>query len=379
MIVGLTIILAGLLGAAFFAGTETSLIALFRKRQILKHLPASVSKWIENPEDLFSVTLIGTNISIILTSSVTTKLLIKHFGDVGEIYSMVAVSIVGLILCEVLPKSIALRRPEAFSAKAIVPLDIAAIVLKPASKITNAISRWISRVIHRIVKPSKPANWDDFELVSQKGSLDISKSKEEMIRLLFEASSMSAFDLMTPRSEFTVIKNGEAEPYKTTSPIAVEDDRGTIVGLLKPEASKADPETAFFPENTPILRLFASMFDSKIEAALVINEYGEVTGMIDRGRIAAFLCGINETHLRENPNKDGIFIFQASTEIAEIEETLGVDIPKGPYKSLAGFIEEIRHCIPPAGSKFVWNNLIFTIIDASPKQILLVRIERLNR
>lgn len=190
---------------------------------------------------------------------------------------------------------------------------------------------------------------------------------------------MSAFDLMTPRSEFAVVKNGEAKPYKTASPIAVEDDRGTIVGLLKAGTSKADPETAFFPEKTPILRLFASMFESKIEAALVINEYGEVTGMIERRKIAAFLCGVTESPHRKNSGKDGFFIFQASTEIAEIEETLGIDIQKGPYKTLGGFITEIRHHIPPVGSKFIWNNLIFTIIEASSKQILLVRIDRLDR
>lgn len=373
MLISLFIILISLLGSFFFSGTETALIALFRKRHVLKHLPASVGFWLENPEDILSVMLLGNNISNILISSVTTKLFIQYFGIVGSLYSLIIVSVVVLIFGEVLPKSMALSRPEAFSAKAIVPLDIAAIVLKPASKITNTISRWISRVIHRIVKPSKPVNWDDLELVSQKGSLDISKSKEEMIHLLFEASSMSAFDLMTPRSEFVVIQSNEKAPCESSSPIAVEDHRGTIIGLVKAGSSKVDPETAFFPENTPVLRLFAGLFESKIDTALVINEYGEVTGSVDRAKIAAFLCGLPRAHTRPRDSRSHIFL--ATLGLSDIENALGVDFPKGPYKSLGGFIEEYLHQIPRSGYKFRWGNLNFTIIEANKKQIILVRID----
>ncbi|MCK5833719.1 DUF21 domain-containing protein [bacterium] len=387
MLLSVIIIVISLLGSAFFSGTETALISLFRKRNILKQLPAGVGNWLDNPEDILSVTLIGTNLCIVLASSVATNLFIKSFGDVGELYSLITISIVGLIFCEILPKSLGLMKPVSFSRKAILPLDIIAVILKPASSLTNALSRWIVAVFHKIVKPSKPADWNDFKLVSQQGTLDIGKSKEEIIHLLFEVSSLRAFDIMEPKTELLKIKLSElsnrCEDKGQSNYIAVEDEDGSIFGIfnrgssanLKEDIEKEIMDTVFIPENTSVLHLFTTMFQSDIDSVLIVNEHSEVTGMVERRDILAFLCGIQDTPNRETTIEDGSFVFKGTTELTELEDLFNTDFPKGQYRTLGGFIEEYRHEIPRAGTVFKWGKYIVTIEESTVKKVEKVRIK----
>jgi len=359
------------MGSSFFAGTETALISLVRRKSREKGIPAKVSNWLEKPEDIISVTLVGVNICIILGSSIATKLFVRGFGTAGEAYSIITMSVILLIFCEILPKSAALSHSEMFAEKTVVPLNISAIVLKPLSKAASALSGLLVKFIHLFLRPPEQANFEDFESVAESGALDVGESKEAMIRRLFDVADMRAFDLMTPKLALQTVKLGKSP--EGGGLVAIEDEEGEIIGLHRPNG---DGETAFFPENLPLLRLFAVMFESRIDSALIVNEHGEVTGAVERRRIARFLSGIPEAGDVRVLRGGDVFVVNGAMEMTALEELLGEDFPRGQFKTVGGFIEEHLHKIPHQGYRFRWESYLFTVEQSTDRKIGRIRIER---
>ncbi|MGC9315607.1 MAG: CNNM domain-containing protein, partial [bacterium] len=115
MIVSFAILILGLLGAAFFAGTETAFIKLLGSGEDRRDFPADIRMWLKRPQTIFSVSLVGTNICHILASSIATKISITLFPSRGELYSLLIMTVTILVFSEVIPKSRALAGPESFA------------------------------------------------------------------------------------------------------------------------------------------------------------------------------------------------------------------------------------------------------------------------
>ena len=124
MILSFFILILGLAGAAYFAGTETAFVKLLCFSEDNSGLPYNIRKWLKRPQTILSVTLIGTNICVILASSVATGIAEKLFARNGELFSLITITLVSLIFCEVLPKSRALAAPESFARFASKPFNI---------------------------------------------------------------------------------------------------------------------------------------------------------------------------------------------------------------------------------------------------------------
>ena len=388
MLLSIAIIVLGIAGSAFFSGTETAFTSLLRRKESLWHLPKNITRWLERPDELLSVTLIGTNVFVILASSVSAALFVERFGGAGEYYSLIVISLSILIFGEVLPKSMALDRSESFAKAVAAPLGIAGVLLKPFSKITNGLSGAVVKSIHFVLNPPKPPTYKDFEMVSTKGKLNIGESREAMIHLFFEVSATKAFDIMTPRSEMPTLRVSDDRDramarFEATgqSELPVEDDEGRIIGILAVSKAKsiegkgigAAVEKPFYvPENAPILSLFSDMYESGANSALVIDEHGDITGGITREALARFLIGEQKATYPERPFED--VVLSGSIDIHEFEEIIGEQIPRGPFKSLGGFIEEIAHEIPPVGARLVWKRWAFIILERSDKAVERVRV-----
>ena len=389
MLLSIAIIVLGIVGSAFFSGTETAFTSLLRRKESLWHLPKNITRWLERPDELLSVTLIGTNVFVILASSVSAALFVERFGGAGEYYSLIVISLSILIFGEVLPKSMALDRSEPFAKAVAAPLGIAGVLLKPFSKITNGLSGAVVKSIHFVLKSPKPPTYKDFEMVSTKGKLNIGESREAMIHLFFEVSATKAFDIMTPRSEMPTLRVSDDRDramarFEATgqSELPVEDDEGRIIGILAVSKAKsiegkgigAAVEKPFYvPENAPILGLFSDMYESGANSALVIDEHGNTTGGITREALARFLIGEQGSGMiPKRPFEDIVLL--GSTDIHEFERIIGEEIPRGPFKSLGGFIEEIAREIPPEGARLVWKRWAFTILERSDKAVERVRV-----
>ena len=295
MIVKLAIIAVALAGAAFFAGTETAVVQLFRRRDSLHGVPDSIRRWLDNPGEFLSVTLIGTNICIITASSVSASLFIRNFGKAGGIYSLLTISIISLILCEVLPKSRALSGPESFARFSAAPLNIVGVVLRPVSRITEALSKFVIKIVHRLVESPGAPCWEELEEVTRRGRLELGDSHKDLMLLMFELSKKRAFDIMVPRKFLPVISTDQEEPpdffgdSRAFDKIIVETPDGDFAGVVDRTAAVSGPDISanlrepyFVPEQAPVLKLAAEMIGPELDMALVVDEHGNVTGAVDR-------------------------------------------------------------------------------------------------
>lgn len=393
MIALISIILLSLLCTAFFAGSETAFIALFRKKEGLETFPKKIGRWLDEPEELFSVTLIGTNIFIVIASSISTLIFSRYFGEKGELYSLITISIVTLIFCEILPKSFALSHSEPFAKLATPFLDFSSAIFKPLSYLTNRLSLFALSVIRNIFVPSKTYPMAEFEKIAREGQLDIGSDRHSLLLSMLELSKKTAFDFMIPKGRIPHILRKTSvetaiECAKTSGEklFIVETENGEIDGIARLSDLLALPgflvddatrPPFFVPENASILKVFAELSDSRNEIALVVDEHGAITGAVFLKRLQDYFSGklnINE----QDRNVEEIIIVHGLSLIEEVEYLIEDKMPKGPYRTLAGFIEEMSHEIPRTNHSIIWKNWRFTIIERDERVIKKIKIERIS-
>ncbi len=132
----LTLVIIGLLFSAFFAGSETAFIILSGSSSAMSRAERKLSMpanfFLQRPNYLLTLTLIGTNIAIVTTTSGATKFLIQLLGTEGEFLALIAVSFLILFLCEIVPKNVALRRNLLWANVSSFPLFFLQLLLLPA-------------------------------------------------------------------------------------------------------------------------------------------------------------------------------------------------------------------------------------------------------
>lgn len=391
MIMLFTILILGLFGAAFFAGTETSFVALLGKGEDSNRLPKDIRRWLKKPQTIFSVTLIGTNVSHILASSIATKIALDIFPTRGELYSMAIMTAMILVFSEVIPKSRALSGPESFARFASKPFGISAIILKPLSKLADKMSAFLVGLSRHIVSPSQPPDWKEFELVAKEGELKLGSNRNALLTMVFDLAKKTAFDLMTPIGEIPnkTPNNTDTTAFERQIREAekrfyiVEDEEGRIEGVVDMALKIAHGgfglfEPLYVPENTPILRLFAEMRDSNAEFAFVVDEHGNITGGIVREEIADLFSGVRRKGRGIRGKTLEGYIVEGSMEIDELGSLLGTTFPEGPYRSVAGFLEEISGEIPELNRPIKFGGFSFIPLKKTPRKLLRVRVEPLK-
>lgn len=392
MIVSFAILILGLLGAAFFAGTETAFIKLISYSEDKDQFTEDIRRWLRRPQTIFSVSLIGTNICQILATSIATKISVTLFPIRGELYSLLVMTLSIMIFCEVIPKSRALAGPESFAKFASKPFGIFAIVIKPLSYLTDNLSTSFVRYSHKLIPPSPTPDWKEFELVAKEGELKLGINRNSLLSMVFDLEKKTAFDVMTPIGDFPRIMAenidkvdfGKKARETERRFVIAENAGGEIEGvadiakIVSREVDAPRPalsEPFYVPETTSIIRLFAEMRDSGAEFALVVDEHGTVTGGIRKDDIADIFSGV-KPRIRgiRGRTVDG-YIIEGAMNIGDLESLLGIEFPDGPYRTAGGFIEEYLQDIPETSSVVFWGGYKLIVLKRTPKKITRIRVE----
>lgn len=392
MIISLVLILLGLATSAFFSGSETGIVALYQRRKESEGLPRAVNVWLDNPDDLFSITLEGTNIGNIVASSVATSLFVSLFGNRGELVSMVVISMLTLVACEVIPKSIALAEPVKFSRFAAGPLVVFEKILKPITFLVSALASKVVQIYKNLFGSEDSFNWEDFKLVAEEGQFKLGRSKQELLYLMFSAASKTVFDIMTPRSSYYIVAEKDLGNLNSTiiqsrdkKWVLMEDSTGKILGAIHTAKIENREEymldyqkdTYFVPEKAYAIDLFAEMTEADLHFALVVDEHGDVTGGIERRKLASILSGsAGKDHISGIVKNMGrSYSVDGHLEIDNLERIIGQKIPGGPYKTITGFIQETFNQIPQTGETLIWNGWSFTIQERTERTVLRIKLE----
>lgn len=388
--------------SAFFSSSETALISInkFKVRQLQEKKVKNadtLARLMEKPNAMISAILVGNNIVNIASSSLATSICVAMFGAKGVFIATVVMTIIILIFGEITPKTLAQENPEKMALKASKPIYILTIVFKPVLFIFNKITIMISKLFGRDSNSNQPSiTEDEFMTIVDVGHEEgvIEGEEKEMIHNVFAFGDSLAEDVMTPRTSMVVVNVDEelGDLIKfldnaNYSRIPVFDENiDDIIGILYVRdliahlqdynfSLKDHLRPAFFAyESKPIMDLFKEMQEKNVSMAIVADEYGGTSGLVTIEDLVEEIVG--EIYDEYDEEVDGIkkvapneYLIDASTELEEINEELGLDLESDVFDSIGGFVIGIADKIPDTGDSYSYKNLEFFIVDAENTKI----------
>ena len=393
--------------SAFFSGSETSMMAINRYR--LKHLVKEknksakrVSRLLEKTDRLLGVILIGNNFTHTLSTALATVVAIRIWSDNAVLAVTVFMTIIMIIFAEVMPKTIAALKPESIAFPS-------SYLLKPLSKILSPLITLVSFVSNNVTKlmgiDLDNANKDELkpeELRTLLQTSGVPKRQEEMLMGIFDMDNLSVNDVMIPKNEIIGIDlNDEIkdivkqlQEIDFTYVPCYEDTIDNIQGFLslnkKAEFLGSETksirnlkdelrEPLFVPENTPLYKQLANFQSSGRRVGLIVDEYGDIEGIITLRSILEIIVGEITTESIEKmdimPQADGSYLVDGSMMIREVNRRLEWELPTEGPKTLSGLILEEIQTIPDTNVGLSIENYRIETVLIKDNVIKLAKVE----
>jgi Mg2+/Co2+ transporter CorB len=406
--VGLSLLLS-----AFFAAGETALTATSRARMAALERQGNASAKRVNAllaarERLIGAMLIGNNVVNIGASALTTTIFVALFGDAGVIYATGVMSILVVVFAEVLPKTIAVTNPDRTALLLARPVSLSVALLGPILTAIEAFIRGFLRIFGMRIGENQPILSATEEL---RGTVDlleeegaVVKDEADMFGGLLDLSELEVSDVMVHRTDMHTINMGlpPAEIFQEvlTSPNTRlpiwRDSQENIVGILHAKdvlralaAANGDPakldfaaiavDPWFVPATTSLPDQLKAFRLRKAHVALVVDEYGEVMGLVTLEDILEEIVGdISDEHdvqvqgLRPQPN--GSILVDGSVPVRDINRAMDWNLPDEDWTTVAGLVIHEAQTIPDAGQAFTFHGYRFEVIRKSSNRITQLRV-----
>ncbi len=411
-------IVALLLCSAFLSGSETALTAASRARmhtleQDGNRRAAIINRLLGNPERTIGALLLGNNFVNILASALATGCLIDAFGSAGVVYATIGMTVLILIFGEVLPKTIAITRPNR-TALLVSPLVQAFVAI--VSPVNGAIHATVRLLLRRLGIAGRRALDEDVAHQELRGAIDLHhregavvKGDRDMLGGILDLRDLEVSDVMVHRTSIEAVC-GDDSPEKivddalrsefTRIPVWMSDP-DNIVGVLNVkdllralhgadwEIGRLDlkllySQPWFVPDTIGLKDQLSEFLKRKSHFALVVDEYGEVQGLVTLEDILEEIVGqISDEHddmpdegIR--PQSDGRVVVDGAVPIRDLNRNMDWNLSDDEATTIAGFVIHQAEIIPDTGQVFTFEGYRFEIIKKSRNRITLVRIARLG-
>ena len=397
--------------SAYFSSSETGMMSINRYR--LKHLQNEgnraalrVQKLLERPDRLIGLILIGNNLVNIAASSIATIICTRLFGDYwGFFATTFGLTLVLLIFAEVTPKTLAALYPEKVAFPSSVILLPLLCVLYPFVALINSITNSILFLL-RI----NPTNGNDDSLsreelrtvVYEAGTM-IPKKHQDMLVGILDLENVTAEDIMVPRAEIVAIDinddwkkiQKQLTHAQHTRVLLYRDSIDDAVGFVhcrdalrllskdqftKSSLLRAVREIYFTPESTPLHTLMYKFQAEKERIALVVDEYGDIMGLVTLEDILEEIIGDFTTsmvpdHSKEaNIQQDGSVLVDGSANVRDLNKEMDWKLPVDGPKTLNGLILEYLEEIPENQVSVRLAGYPMEIVDIKDNMVKTVRI-----
>lgn len=416
--IALAIVVFCLALSAFFSGAETSLTAASRAR--MHALESSgdgraktVNKLLRMRERLIGAMLIGNNIVNIGASAFTTSVLVAIFGAEGVIYATIAMSILVIIFSEVLPKTVAINAPDRTALLIAKPVAVIVALFGPMTMLVEAIVRALLRPFgikigeNQAILSAQEELRGTVDLLHREGGVE--REARNMIGGLIDLGELEVSDVMVHRIRMrticadqepqAIVREVLASPY-TRLPLWSETP-DNIIGILhakdllraldgvKGDAAKLDvrgvaTDPWFVPDTTSLPDQLRAFLSRKSHFAVVVDEYGEVMGLVTLEDILEEIVGdIKDEHdvavTGVRPQADGSVNVDGSVPIRDLNRAMDWMLPDEEATTIAGLVIHEARAIPDTGQVFTFYGYRFQVIRKSKNRITALKITPLGR
>ncbi|MGY4107453.1 HlyC/CorC family transporter [Aeromonas encheleia] len=395
--------------SAFFSSSETGLMSLNRYK--LRHLAQTkhkaarrVEKLLARPDRLLGLILIGNNLVNILASAIATIVCIRLFGDLGVAIATFGLTLVVLVFGEVTPKTLAAMYPEKIAYPASWVLKGLMVPLYPFVWLINGITTLLLKLMRlNHTKDAHSLNPEELRtIVNEAGSL-IPQHHQEMLLSILDLDKMTVENIMVPRSEIAAIDIND--DWKTilrqlahcahTKILLYRDNIDDVVGFLhardalrlvaRDQFSKSsllrevDP-IYFIPEGTPLNVQLAKFQRNKERIGLIVDEYGDIQGLITLDDILEEIVGDFTTSMTPTPSDevhpqpDGSFLVEGSASIRELNKEMNWHLPIDGPRTLNGVILEYLEEIPQPNISVRLAGYPIEILEVENNMVKMARI-----
>lgn len=400
--------------SAFFSSSETAFFAL-RRVDFLRwseegnRLAGAIEKMLEAPGKLIATIFIGNEVANVAISSVIAALLIREFPAHGELPALLLGTLGILILGDIAPKCIVWPRARAWSLIAFRPFRIFEWLVSPLRFLLEKAASGILRVIGGGSLPASRGALTEREFRAlvdvgeETGTLD--PGETELIHNIFELTDQRAGEIMTPLADVFMVPAtlpypellAEFRRYRRSRIPVYEGDRRNIVGvlhfkeLLRPMAQGGtDVDWRDFvalpvvvPASKKLPLLLREFQKLKIHLALVVDEFGELVGIVTLEDVLEELFGdIREEHEREEkemaPRPDGSVRVLGRMAIHRFNEGFGTDLPDQEWDTVAGLLLHEFGRLPGRGDSIVLGEHRFTVERLKGIRIAEVGVRRIQ-
>jgi Mg2+/Co2+ transporter CorB len=407
-----------LLASFFFSGSETALTASSRARM---HALAQngdkrakiVNRLLEMRQRLIGAVLLGNNVANIVASSLATGILLLWFGEVGIFYATVIMAVVVVVFSEVMPKTLAINHPDRVSLMVARPIYWIVRVLAPITIAIEKIVGWSLRLFGLRLDTTEDVLSGHEEL---RGAVDllhregeVKKDDRDMFGGVLDLRELEVSDVMIHRTKMATI-NADDAPEKIVSEVLASAYtrlpiwRGTpenIVGVIHAkdllreldavggDESKIDVgaialEPWFVPDTTSLADQLKAFRKRKTHFALVVDEYGEVMGLVTLEDIIEEIVGdISDEHdvsvsgLRAQA--DGSVTVDGGVPIRDLNRAMDWNLPDEEATTIAGLVIHEAQLIPEPGQTFTFYGFRFQVLRKTRNRITALKVTPLKR
>lgn len=392
--------------SAFFSGSETSLMTLsrYRLRHLvkLKHSGAiKAQKLLQRPDRLLGLILLGNNFVNNFAASVATVIAIKLYTDKESSIAIATgiLTIVMLICSEVTPKTIAALKPELLAFPA-------AWVYTPLLKIFYPFVWFVNLFVNLFLKIARvdvnktnlnPLNKEELRSIITEAESLMPTRYQKMLMGILDLESATVEDIMTPRNEIVgidlelpmeeIISQIKSSPHTRMAVYKKSIDR--IIGFLHLrkallEIHREDfdklsiinllSKPYFIPESTPVHAQMLRFKSEKIRIGLVVDEYGDVLGLVTLDDLFQEILGeIITDDVTVRQQTDGSYLVDANITVRELNRVTQWTLPTEGPKTLNGLIIEFMEMIPEAGTGIKLHGHHLEILKSDEHAVKLVK------
>lgn len=401
-----------LIFSGFFSSSETSMMALNRHR--LNHLVRKgnrsaklTAKLLAHTDRLLGSILFGNTLANVAAAAVTQIIILRLFGasEGWVLASTLGITFVILIFSEIMPKIIASSHPERVALFSSYPLAVLIKLFHPVVSIATTIVHyvlWLFRIKVQTDQSKHKMSIEELRMLVLESEQFLPHRHQKMLLNLVDLGRVEVNDVMVPRNQIEaldldespeVLREQLATCHHTLLPV-YQGALDNIVGILhvrralvlmqREDFSGAElrellHEPYFIPSDTALLSQLQYFQERHFRLGLVVDEYGELLGLVTLENILEEIVGDFTTQSPAQAGKflrqkDGSLLVEGSTPLRDLNRKLGMHFPLREAKTLNGLILEHLQDIPEAGTSLKIADYPIEIIQTQDRVVKVAKI-----
>lgn len=407
--------------SAFFSGSETALTAASRgKLHSMADKGSNGAKralnLTEDTERLIGAVLLGNNLVNILAAALATSLFTRLFGDSGVALATLIMTLLVLVFAEVLPKTYAITNSEGAASLVSAPIRVLVFILSPIVAAVRLLVRGMLRLMGAdisgldggdaaqeeiagaIALGHSEGNFQKDDRDRLLGALDLKDREVEEIML--HRSNIEIIDgddtpenivIQSLASNYTRLPVYKDEPENIIGVIHAKDLLREVDRLVRGEGLGIDAlnildiarEPYFVPETTPLDDQMREFLRRKAHFALVVDEYGDLQGLITLEDILEEIVGeITDEHdedaeILDGKDASGNFEIDGAATIRDVNRIHDWNLPDDEANTIAGLVIHEAQMIPTMGQVFSFHGFRFEIAGRDQNRITMLKVRAL--